>query len=76
MSEPNRSISRSDYLKLCGIKALADQRNRFMQDLIPTAAEIVGVDVESGEADHVQDLVWDLFTSVDEMLGKLGIAVI
>jgi hypothetical protein len=57
-------LSRSDELKLRGLRAIADHHNRALQELIPVVAEIVGSDDRGG---WVVDFVYDSDVSVKKL---------
>ena len=71
------TISYDDYLRLLGLKTLADDHNRSLVALRKSAWAITR-ETEDGEPTlwgHTNDLIFDNNTSVDDALDKMGLTV-
>jgi hypothetical protein len=59
-------------LKLIGLKALADDHNRHMQDIERVALELFGIAKEEDEHGYVSDFVYDEAQTLADTLDKLN----
>lgn len=72
----SKTITRSQYLQLLGLKTLAEQHNRKLEDIIQAVADIVDGRGEKGDIDgNVDDMVYSSVIGVDDLLQKLEISI-
>lgn len=71
-----KTITRSEYLQLLGLDALARKHNAALHDILEAMEEITGeAGTDRAGEGHCADLVWSENLTVDEQLPKLGITV-
>jgi hypothetical protein len=71
MSEPKKTITRNEWLRLIGLLVLAEGHNRDLDAIAASAREITG-DEEHG---HTADEVFARYPDANRLLQRLGITV-
>lgn len=72
MTNEERTITRSEYLQLVGLMALAQRHNQALRELDEAAR---GITHEERDG-HTSDAIYDAFSlGVDDLLRRLKIAV-
>jgi hypothetical protein len=72
------AITQSEYLQLLGLKTLAIQHNKSLQDIDKAIAGILEVPNEGTNSPyfgHVSDCVYDNNESIDALLERLAVIV-
>jgi len=76
--KPTKTITRSQYLQLLGLKTLADKHRAAMNDILNAMLDITDERDREGKRDdmgHTCDVVWS-DEDLDKKLGYMGIEVL
>lgn len=75
-----KHITRSDYLKLLGLKLLADRHNAALKNIVEAANEITGECEPDGTpvftGGNTDDSFYGDMRTIDELIALLGLKVV
>lgn len=75
MSEPKKTISRSEYLQTVGLLTIASEHLKAMKDIEQALAEVLGAEGDETEYyGHVSDAIYQPY-SAKELLATMKIKV-
>lgn len=70
-----KTITKDEYLMLEGIRALSNQLNKQLEQMVLTTAEITGEELDEDDYGHASDFIFGFDDTAKTHLKKLGLKI-